>query len=644
MGVNMSIRAQAWWTTAIVSLLVVALGGLAFYKANEANRSIRESSISTQALRNHQDGDMMHDALRGDVIQALYEVKRGNLDSRAEVSAAVEEHGQVYATVMKDNAALDLQPELKSAIAEVNEVVERYRESASQIVGLAYQDYKKAEAEFPKFMETFEELEEGMGAVSDQLEAASLASKSEVGAAMDRLVVLSLGLTLVVLTLTGIGMARLVKRFDRAFHAMTDLFGQLQSKGLEPLNAGLSRLASANLVEIDRSQALHLAAEQRREVGEFAEVVESVFIGAERSKSEFNQAVVGLTDLVKDLQDKSLVLTESSSAIASSADVNAQGTEEIAHRSEVLAETSQAATKTVEGLSDAVDQLQTGTEQQEQAVQEVVRSVEQTRECLTEATHVATEMADIALAGAQTMSETLRSMEEISELAKVSRDRIVELDSKGQQIGEIVLKIDQLAEQTNLLALNAAIEAARAGEQGRGFAVVADEVRKLAERSSASTQEIAQLIGGVKSIVSEAVQAIEDSHRSIEVGTSKSTAAGEAFVSMQETSRKVREAILSSVNIATSADSHVVVLNRISGEAKEIAGQLARHSLELGSNISTVARVAGDNTTSCQEMAAAAEELSALAEQLRSMSDNLSTSISQFSGFDAGNRGLRIAA
>jgi methyl-accepting chemotaxis protein len=100
------------------------------------------------------------------------------------------------------------------------------------------------------------------------------------------------------------------------------------------------------------------------------------------------------------------------------------------------------------------------------------------------------------------------------------------LGEHSQQIGEIIQVIDDIAEQTNLLALNAAIEAARAGEHGKGFAVVADEVRKLAERSSKATKEIAELITNIQKLTAGAVKAMEEGTGEVEQGVSLAVDAG----------------------------------------------------------------------------------------------------------------------
>src|SRR5439155_7630128 len=152
--------------------------------------------------------------------------------------------------------------------------------------------------------------------------------------------------------------------------------------------------------------------------------------------------------------------------------------------------------------------------------------------------------------GADAVRQTVSGMLEIKGVVAAASAKVEDLGKLGEKIGAVVETIDDIAEQTNLLALNAAIEAARAGEHGRGFAVVADEVRKLAERSQRETKAIAELIRQVQSGTREAVVAMESGSGKVEDGAARADQAGAALTDILEA---VDEMVTRVTSIASAA-------------------------------------------------------------------------------------------
>jgi methyl-accepting chemotaxis protein len=233
-------------------------------------------------------------------------------------------------------------------------------------------------------------------------------------------------------------------------------------------------------------------------------------------------------------------------------------------------------------LSAATRQSQGAEAQKDQAtqvataMQEMSATVCQVSGNSNNAAEASRRAAELARQGGLIVEETLAKMRAIAESTGKTGKRVEELGKSSDQIGRIVGVIDEIADQTNLLALNAAIEAARAGEQGRGFAVVADEVRKLAERTTSATKEIAQMIQTVQRETEVAVLAIEEGTRQVEEGVQTTAQAGHALREILETSESVGGMIS---DIATAGTEQSVTSETISNNMEQIAN-LVRESAE----------------------------------------------------------------
>jgi methyl-accepting chemotaxis protein len=262
-------------------------------------------------------------------------------------------------------------------------------------------------------------------------------------------------------------------------------------------------------------------------------------------------------------------------------------------------------------ISASAEQMSSGARNQADQVKQVTAAVQEMATAIGEATRHADDAtrasrqaSETAGTGGQIVGETIIGMGEIANLVSKSSDSIGRLAESAEQIDKIVNVIEDIADQTNLLALNAAIEAARAGEQGRGFAVVADEVRKLAERTSRATGEIKDVIGAVQDKTEEAVGAMETGIRSVDKGRELADHAGGALQEIVNSSTTVMAMI---EQIATAAQEQ-------SASADEIS-----HSVE------DIAVVTSETAKGAGEMAAAAEELNRQAESLSEMVSRFKT-------------------
>jgi methyl-accepting chemotaxis protein len=254
-------------------------------------------------------------------------------------------------------------------------------------------------------------------------------------------------------------------------------------------------------------------------------------------------------------------------------------------------------------LSSSAEEMATGTEQMSVQASTIATAGEQmaatstdiARNC-TYAANASGMASEAAEAGAIVVDRTIEVMNRIAARVRQSAETIDSLGQRSDQIGEIVGTIEDIADQTNLLALNAAIEAARAGEQGRGFAVVADEVRALAERTTKATKEIGEMIRSIQQETRSAVSMMEQGVKEVELGTSEASRSG---VALKE--------ILEQINSVTSQ------VNQIATAAEE---QTAT-TLEISSNIQQITVAVTETSKGVQDSAMAANQLARLSEDLK---------------------------
>jgi methyl-accepting chemotaxis protein len=238
-----------------------------------------------------------------------------------------------------------------------------------------------------------------------------------------------------------------------------------------------------------------------------------------------------------------------------------QSAEQVASASE---EISSGAGQTADSARRQADQ----THQAATAMQEMTATVQQISESSQKAADTSRGAAEAARQGGHVVEATLSSMRNIAAATTKTATLVADLGKSSEQIGKIIAVIDDIADQTNLLALNAAIEAARAGEQGRGFAVVADEVRKLAERTTKATKEIATMIESIQAETKHAVEAMEVGNREVQVGVEKTSNSGTALKEIISMSERAGDMI---AQIATAATEQSATTEQINANVTQIS-------------------------------------------------------------------------
>ncbi len=274
-----------------------------------------------------------------------------------------------------------------------------------------------------------------------------------------------------------------------------------------------------------------------------------------------------------------------------------------------VSEAVMAAAAASDQISSSAEEMSAGAKNQTAKTSEVSSSVEEMTETILENTknaNVASEAArkagDKAKEGGKVVEGTIQGMIRIADVVKKSAKTVEALGNSSDQIGQIVEVINEIAEQTNLLALNAAIEAARAGEQGRGFAVVADEVKKLAERTSKATKEIAGMIKQIQNDTKDAVQSMKLGTEEVDKGKVSTDKAGKVLNEIITEAEKVTE---------------IASLVASASEQQSLAAETINGNIESINNVT-------------QQSAAGIEQISQSAVSLNKITQKLESMIKQF--------------
>ena len=501
------------------SLLTALIVSLVSYVGNQRMASaVSDNAVSMSALRNHMEADMMHDALRADVYSAMLVGLGKSTSSADEVRSSVEEHAAHFREVLGENLKLPVNPTIKSALEQIKPSLDTYISAGEQIVGLALEDPDSAQQQLGTFNTAFSQLEEQMAALSELIETNTRQTSEGTEAAIHNANI-ALGIVLVASLLLLLAQGRWV---------ILSIMGPLKSA-----SRIAESIAHGNLSEP---------------------------IAEPSGKDEASALIRTLATMQRDLRDMIDVVRRNAHGVSGMS-------EQLSHGCHQVADSSQQQSTAAGTMAAAASQMTA-------SIEEITRHAER-------ALDMASQAESLAKNGGQVIHQVVSDMDDIARSAQQSAQVIRTLDQESEGIFNIIQVIKSIADQTNLLALNAAIEAARAGEQGRGFAVVADEVRALARRTQQSTEEIERLVSALRSAAQSSVQQIQSSGELVKLAVSDALQTESALGSIAAAVSLIQQM---NQQIAAAAEEQSSVAEEINRSVTSIRASADQSSLAMQGN------------------------------------------------------------
>ena len=273
-------------------------------------------------------------------------------------------------------------------------------------------------------------------------------------------------------------------------------------------------------------------------------------------------------------------------------------TREIQESISVLSSSAQEIVATTTQVASAATETAAAVSETTTTVEEVKQTAQLSSQKAKYVSETAQKVAQVSQGGKKSVGESIDAMKQIREQMESIAESIVRLSEQSQAIGEIMLTVNDLAEQSNLLAVNASIEAAKAGEQGKGFAVVAQEVRNLADQSKQATAQVRSILGEIQKATNAAVMVTEQGSKAVEAGVKQSARAGE---SVQQLTESIAEAAQAATQIAASSQQQMAGMDQVA---------LAMESIKTAST---------QNVASTKQTESAAKNIDELGRKLKEL-------------------------
>ncbi len=322
--------------------------------------------------------------------------------------------------------------------------------------------------------------------------------------------------------------------------------------------------------------------------------------------SEMTASIKGVADNAEEMSHAATEASSSASEMASSIEEVARNAGALSTAAEDTAASIEQMLASIKQVSDNTEALSASAEQTSSSITEMSASVKEVEQRALDAARLAEKVStDASDRGMAASREAIRGMQNIKEAVEATADIVNRLGKRSQEIGQILKVIDEVTDQTSLLALNAAILAAQAGEHGKGFAVVAEEIKELAERTAASTQEISGLIIAVREETEQSVQAMARGLKAVEAGSSLVNVTSEVLEQVADSSRQ-------SVDMARA-------IEKTTAEQARGVAQIKEASVSIANQIEQIA-------LAMQEQRRGSERIGQAAERMRDITRQVKTS------------------
>ncbi|MBV8714162.1 MAG: MCP four helix bundle domain-containing protein [Chloroflexi bacterium] len=648
---TLGIRAKLLGGFGAVLFLLAVVAGFGVFKLNDANVALDQATHTEMAaVMTTLDAQVALTAMQKDLRQLF--LAQGDAANKA-AKAAYDADEQQFNADLKKLDQLLYTPQGRTMLAALTKAYTDWAPTRSKMVELGMADQTDAGVQLLESDANVKAVADVNKAITDLVKFKSdradlVVSTSQ--AAGDQARMLMFGLTALALLL-GFGIAFFLARgIANTAREVQLTVTSLADKCATWLAEALNALAQGDLTVEVTPVTPAIDRFGKDELGQTAAATNRLREKIVACIGSYGEARMGLTNLVGEVQASAHTLADTSQQLGSAAGETGAAVQQVNQAIQNMAmgaqDTSRAAQETnasVNQLGGAIDGIARGAADQAKQVQAVSATATQmaagVEQVATNAHRVAAaseQTKTSAEHGSQAVAETVAGMGEIKAVVTDAAQKVQELGKLGERIGAVVETIDDIAEQTNLLALNAAIEAARAGEHGKGFAVVADEVRKLAERSSRETKQITELIRQVQTGTRDAVAAMESGSSKVEQGSNKADQAGaalrEILAAVDETVRQVTDIASAAEEMSAAARTVTDSMQSISAVVEENTAateEMAAQSGQVSDAIQSIAAVSEEQSASTEEVSASAEEMSAQVEEMSAQAQELAATAEQ---------------